>query len=42
MGKKYIALDANVEKILRWAFNEIANGVLAADQVRKEANKKGI
>lgn len=41
-GKKYIAIDAKVAGILRWAFNEIANGVLAADQVRKEANKKGL
>ncbi|NGF55583.1 recombinase family protein [Parapedobacter sp. SGR-10] len=41
-GKKYIAVHEKNAGILRWAFNEIAYGTLAADQVRKEANKKGL
>ncbi len=28
--------------LLKWAFHELAHGTLAADQIRKEANKKGL
>ncbi|MEJ7679014.1 MAG: recombinase family protein [Segetibacter sp.] len=28
--------------MLKWAFQEISNGILAADQIRREANKKGL
>lgn len=41
-GKKYIAIHEKNAEILKWAFKEIAYGTLAADQVRKEANKKGL
>ena len=38
-GRKYIAVNEQEASALRWAFNEIAKGVLAADQVRQEMNK---
>jgi hypothetical protein len=28
--------------LLKWAFHELAHGKLAADQIRQEANKKGL
>ncbi len=41
-GRKYIAPKEPEATIMKWVFQEIANGVFAADQVRKEANKKGL
>ncbi len=41
-GKKQIVKDDIKGALMTWAFNEIAKGILAADQVRKEANKKGL
>lgn len=38
-GRKFIAPKAT---ILRWAFEEIAKGHFTADQIRKEAIKKGL
>ncbi len=38
-GRKYIAVKEPEASALKWAFNEIAKGVLAADQVRQELNK---
>ena len=41
-GKKYIAPKKGDAEIMKWAFHELVNGVLAADQIRKEANKRGL
>lgn len=41
-GKKQIVVDETKGALMIWAFNEIAKGILAADQVRKEMNKKGV
>lgn len=41
-GRKFIAPKEPEASLLKWAFQELANGTLAADQVRKEANKKGL
>ena len=41
-GKKYIAPQAKQAEIMNWVFHELVNGPLAADQVRKEANKRGL
>lgn len=38
-GMKYIAVNEQESFVLKWAFNEIAKGVLAADQVRQQMNK---
>lgn len=40
-GKKYIALKEPEASNIQWAFNEIAKGMFAADQVRHAMNKKG-
>lgn len=40
-GKKYIGLKEPEASNIRWAFNEITKGILAADQVRQAMNKKG-
>src|ERR1700759_4970091 len=37
-GRKYIAPKEPEATIMKWVFQEIANGVFAADQVRKQAN----
>ncbi len=41
-GKKCIVAKEPQASIIKWAFKEILNGTLAADQIRKEANKKGL
>jgi len=41
-GRKFIAPKDPDASLLKWAFQELAHGTLAADQVRKEANKKGL
>ena len=41
-GRKYIAPKEPEASLMKWAFQEIANGIFAADQVRKEANKRGL
>ena len=41
-GEKYIALKEPDAGIIKWAFEEVANGVYAADQVRKLAIQKGL
>jgi site-specific DNA recombinase len=41
-GRKFIAPKEPEASLLKWVFQELANGTLAADQVRKEANKKGL
>jgi site-specific DNA recombinase len=40
-GKKYIAIKEPEGSNIQWAFNEIAKGVLAADQVRQAMVKRG-
>jgi site-specific DNA recombinase len=40
--RKYMRPDSKYAPIIQWAFQEIARGTFAADQVRKEINKKGI
>ena len=37
-GGKYVALKEPQASAMRWAFNEIAKGVFAADQVRQKMN----
>ena len=37
-GRKYVVLKEPQASALRWAFNEIAKGVFAADQVRQKMN----
>ncbi|QEC45890.1 recombinase family protein [Pseudobacter ginsenosidimutans] len=41
-GRKYIAPKEPAATILRRVFEELAKGHFAADQIRKEANKKGL
>jgi site-specific DNA recombinase len=40
--RKYMRPDAKYAPIIQWAFQEIARGTFATDQIRKEINKKGI
>ncbi|MDV3559586.1 recombinase family protein [Elizabethkingia anophelis] len=37
-GRKYVALKDPEALAMQWAFNEIAKGILAADQVRQKMN----
>src|SRR5690606_34673117 len=37
-GRKYVAIKDPEASAIRWAFNEIAKGVFAADQVRQKMN----
>ncbi|WP_228384279.1 recombinase family protein [Sphingobacteruim zhuxiongii] len=37
-GRKYVAIQDPEASATRWAFNEIAKGVFAADQVRQKMN----
>src|SRR5690554_1363298 len=37
-GRKYVALKEPQASAMRWAFNEIAKGVFAVDQVRQKMN----
>ena len=41
-GRKYIAPKEPEASIIKWAFQELANGHFAADQIRKEANNRGL
>ncbi len=41
-GRKLIAPKDPEASLLKWAFRELAHGTLAADQIRREANKKGL
>ncbi len=41
-GRKFIVPKEPEASLLKWAFQEISNGTLAADQIRREANKKGL
>jgi site-specific DNA recombinase len=41
-GRKYIAPQEPEAGMVRWVFQEIANGHFAPDQVRQEANKRGL
>ena len=41
-GKKYIAPKQPEAGLMKWAFEELANGTFAAEQVRKMANAKGL
>ena len=40
--RKYICLNKNDAPIIKWAFHQIANGIVATDQIRREINKSGI
>ncbi len=40
-GTKYIGQKEPEASNIRWAFNEISKGILAADQVRQAMNKRG-
>ena len=37
-GRKYVAIKNPEASAMRWAFNEIAKGIFAADQVRQKMN----
>ncbi len=37
-GRKYVAIQDPEASAMRWAFNEVAKGVFAADQVRQKMN----
>lgn len=41
-GRKYIMPKPEEAELMQWVFEELARGVLAAEQVRKEANKMGL
>lgn len=41
-GRKYIAPKEPAASLIKWVFQELSNGVLAADQIRREANKRGL
>ena len=41
-GRKYIAPKQPDADIMKWVFEELAKGTLAAEQVRKLANEKGL
>ncbi|MEA3426708.1 MAG: recombinase family protein [Bacteroidota bacterium] len=41
-GRKYIAPKNPEAAIIKWAFEELARGEYAADQIRKEVNKRGL
>ncbi|QEC41691.1 hypothetical protein FSB84_08295 [Pseudobacter ginsenosidimutans] len=41
-GRKFITPKEPAASIIRWAFEEIAKGQFVADQIRKEATKKGL
>ena len=41
-GRKYITSKEPEAGILKWAFQELANGHYAADQIRKEINNRGL
>lgn len=39
---KEIEVDPIIAPIVKWAFEEYSNGIYAAEEVRREANKKGL
>jgi site-specific DNA recombinase len=41
-GRKYISLKQPEADLMKWGFEELAKGVLAAEQVRKMINQKGM
>lgn len=41
-NRKYIALCEPEASVVKWAFEELAKGTMAADQIRQEANKRGL
>lgn len=41
-GQKYIALQEPEASAMKWAFNEIAKGVLACNQIRKKLNESTV
>lgn len=41
-GRKYIAFKEPEASSMRWAFNEIAKGVFAADQVQQKMNSQSL
>lgn len=41
-GRKYIAPREPQASIMKWVFEELERGILAADQVRRLANRKGL
>lgn len=41
-GKKYIAPKQPEANLMEWVYEELAKGVLAAEQVRKMVNEKGL
>ncbi|MUV05395.1 recombinase family protein [Flavobacterium rakeshii] len=41
-GKKIIAIKEPQATYVRWVFKELSKGILAAEEVRREANKKGM
>lgn len=41
-GKKYIMPKPKEAELMKWVFEELAKGVLVAEQVRKLANEKGL
>ncbi len=41
-GRKYITTKEPEASIMRWVFEQLAEGQYAADHVRKQANKKGL
>ena len=41
-GRKYITPEEPEASIIKWVFQELANGHFAADQIRKEANNRGL
>ncbi|WP_081621332.1 recombinase family protein [Flavobacterium rivuli] len=41
-GKKYIGIKEPQASLIIWAFKELGKGILAADQVRQEVNRKGL
>lgn len=41
-GRRYIAVKEPEASIMRWAFEQLAEGIYSAEQVRLEANEKGL
>src|SRR6185437_12175367 len=41
-GRKYITPKEPEAGIMKWVFEEISRGTFAADQIRRDANKKGL
>src|SRR5665213_993783 len=41
-GRKFITPKEPEASIMKWAFQELGNGVFAADQIRKEINNQGL